>query len=343
MRHLTSLLAGLVLVAACDSRPNRAPPQRPAEGFKSDSKTFLMNAEDFDLATVLEMVKANSVSNAEEMEAAINGDSAINNVDIDGDGQIDYVFVKEGEQTEAGSTLEFWAVPSKSQNADEAQLIATTSFSKNAQTNETTVSGGYPDYVGGYDSHYYSYNMPHRQGMTMGQAMFLMWAFDRHRPMYYRPYSRSYYHPRPIYGRSALSSRRTSYRSTKKITTTSVQKKARPASYSKQPSVTKAKSKYSSSKYNTPKHKSSSLSSRKGQSTTFKKRDTAKPKKAATGFGGKKAAKPTTKPKSSGWFGSSGSSPKKKSSGWGSSGSSGSKPRSKPSRSKPSRSRSRRR
>jgi hypothetical protein len=283
-----------------------------------------MNAEDFDLATVLELVKNNQASNGEELEKIINGDSGINNVDIDGDGQIDYVFVKEGEQTEAGSTLQFWAVPSKTQDPEEAQLIATTSFSKDTQTNEITVAGGYPDYVSGYDNHYYSYRMPHRQGMTLGEAAFLLWAFDRHRPMYYRPYMSSYYVRRPYLSASIRTTRRTTYRTNNKITARTVQSGKRPASYAKQPSVTKAKSRYSSSKYAAPNKTSKTLGSRKNQSTAFSKRDKSKPQQKATGFGaGKK--------KKAGWS----SSPKKKS-GW------GTKPtRRSPTRRSPSRSRRR--
>lgn len=141
------------------------------------------------------MVKSNRVKSAEELEKAINSDNGINNVDVDKDGKIDYISVKEGRKGDAIS-LDLMAVPSGTQNPAEGVVVASITFSKNTQTNTVEVSGGYPNYVSGYQDNYYSYR---HNGLSFGEAMFLAWMFSPRTAYYYNPYYYRSYVPRPIY------------------------------------------------------------------------------------------------------------------------------------------------
>jgi len=264
-----------------------------------ETKSFLLNAEDFDLATITSLVRDNKVAGGEELEKLVNGDNGINNVDLDGDGQIDYIRVVESRPGDS-IVLDFVAAPA---NGEEA-TVSSLRFSHNTTTNQMHVSGGYPEYVRGYDSHYYNYHSPYRVGL--GTAMFYSWMYRPSRVMYVPGYARpSYYSPRARYSSSQMSTRRTSYRTQTKVSP--VKKAARPASYKSSKRATKTASKFKAS---SAKSSKKTFGSRAGKSKSFVKRDSSKTKKKATGFGAKPAK---TKSKSS-W-----GSPSKKKSSWGSS------------------------
>ena len=264
--------------------------------------TFLLNSDDFDLETVIGMVKGDGVGNIEELEKTINdASSGINNVDIDNDEKIDYVMVKENR--EGGNfSLEFLAVPSKSGKEDEASLIASMSIKKSGENVE--VSGGYPDYVAGHESNHYQYR---HSGMSFGQAIFLAYMFSP-RGMYYRPYGfYGAYSGRPYMSASQRSTTRSSYKKTTSTRVAPVKKQSKPAGYKSPASASKTKSKFSSGAIK-GKPGDKSLSSRKGQTKGYNQRSSSKPKQKATGFGGS-----SSKPKSRG----STSKPKSRSGGWG--------------------------
>lgn len=295
---LMCLLASFALVlAGCG--PDRA--RMTKEEIKHNS--FLLNSDDFDLETVIGIVKGNGVKNIEELEKTINdGSTGINNVDIDNDEKIDYVMVKENREGE-NFTLEFLAVPSKTGKEDEANLIASMSIKKSGEN--VNVSGGYPDYVAGHDTHHYHYSHAHH-GMSFGQALFLAYMFSP-RPMYYRPYGTFAYSPRPYMSASQRSTARSTYRSTTTTKVAPVKKQAKPANYKSPKSASKTKSRFNSGAIK-GKPGDKSLSSRKGQTTNYKQRSSSQPKKKATGFGGGNKSKPTSKPKSRSSWGRSSSS-----------------------------------
>lgn len=301
----------LVLAAGCDDKKSRTTTRTNVEG-----QSYLLSSDDFDLETVMGLIKDDKVKGAEELEKAINDDSGINNVDIDRDEKIDYVMVKEGRDGEA-LLLDFVAIPSSTEKEDEAETVASVRFTRDTQTSQVHVEGGYPSYVDGHHHHYYSYH--HRHGLSVGEALFIAWLFTPSRPLFYRPYSMGFYSPRPVYSSSSLASTRTSYRTSKSVGP--VQKSARPASY-KIASAQKAPSKWRQQAT----AKGGSLSSKRGSMKGFEARDSSKAKKSATGFGASKSSSGSAwgGKKSSGssvWGGSSGSSGSKKSSFGGSSGS----------------------
>jgi hypothetical protein len=255
----------------------------------------LLSFEDFDLETVVAVVKENKVNGAEELESFINSDNGINNVDVDKDGKIDYVRVVEGRDGQV-ITLDMSATPS---SGGEEVTVANLRFTQNTTSSEMVVEGAYPNYVRGYNDHYYSYHTPHRHGLTTGEALFLVWLMTPNRGMYVRPVPM--YQPRPVYTSSQLRSTRTTTRATTKVSP--VKRAKRPDSY-KVKSAQKTQSRL-----------------KKQQASQFKKRDVNKPKQKATGWGAKpskqkpKTTKPTQKRKS-GW-GSTPSRSRSRSRSWG--------------------------
>lgn len=313
-----ALSCSLVSVCGCDSKKSRTTTRTEVDG-----QSYLLSSEDFDLETVMALIKDDKVKGAEELEKTINDDNGINNVDIDRDDKIDYVMVKEGRDGEA-LLLDFVAIPSSTEKEDEAETVASVRFTRNTSTNQVHVEGGYPSYVDGHHHHYYSYH--HHHGIGVGEALFLAWLFTPSRPLFYRPYSVGFYSPRPIYSRSSLGTARSSYRS--KVSVSPVKKSTRPASYNiasaqKKPSRWRQKATASGG----------TLSSKSGAAKSFSARDSSKAKKSATGFGASKSSSGSAwgSKKSSGsgvWGKSSGSSSsgsRSKSSGWGSSSGSRSK------------------
>lgn len=273
------------------------------------TKSYLLNSNDFDLATITSMVRDNKVGSAEELEKFINSDNGVNNVDIDKDGNIDYIQVVENQGD--GIVLDFRAIPSKTGNVDEAVTVSTLRFSRNTATNEVEVSGGYPEYVDGHSNHYYNYRTPYRPGLSMGDALFLAWMFSPTRTVYAPVYRPGFYTPRVRYGSAQLASKRTTTRTTTKVSP--IKKASKPASYKSSKHASKTASKFKA----TSKAKGNSFSSRAGASKSYSKRSATKERKKATGFGASRK-KPSS---STGGWGSSSSS-KRKSSGWGSSSSS---------------------
>ena len=286
------VVLSILMAVGCNDTPpsSRVTPATQTQRTVSGS---LLSFSDFDLETVVGLVKQDKISGAEALEKFVNGDNGISNVDVDKDGKLDYIKVLEKHD---GKTilLDFVAVPSS--GGDEV-TVANLRFTQSTTSKEVVVQGGYPTYVEGHNQHYYSYRRP---GLSFGEAMFLAWMFTPNRSIYYRPMP--LYSPRPILTRSALSQRRTTTRTTTKVSP--VKSTAKPSNYSVK-SAQKTQSKLKS----------------KGVST-FNKRDATKPKQKASGFNKatkpvQQTSKPTVKP-----------APKKKST-WGT-----------PSRSKPSRSRS---
>lgn len=233
----------------------------------------LLSFEDFDLETVVAVVKENKVSGAEQLEDFINGNNGVNNVDTDKDGNIDYIRVIEGKDGQA-ITLDFSAKPS----SGEEVTVASLRFTQNTISNEMVVEGAYPNYVDGYNNHYYSYHTPH-YGMTTGEALFLMWLMTPNRAMYMRPMP--VYQSRPVYNRSQLQTTRATTRTTTKVSP--IKNVQRP------------------NNYNIKSAQKTQSHLKKQKVSQFKKRDANKVKSKATGWGAKSnTTKPTTK-KSSGW------------------------------------------
>jgi hypothetical protein len=276
---LVAFVAMTFVIAGCDSDRHYSR-QTTRTQTQKKVQASLLSFEDFDLETVIGLVKQDKVSGAEELEKFINSDNGISNVDTDKDGKLDYIRVVEGRD---GQTiiLDMVAVGSNKEEVTVANLR----FTHNATSNDMAVEGAYPSYVRGYDSHYYSYHQPHHHGMSAGQAMFLMWMMTPSRSMYMRPVPM--YTARPVYSRSQLQTTRQATRTTTKVS---------PIKNTQRPKDLKVKSaQKTQSRLN------------KQQATKFKKRDANRTKPKATSFGAKPsnkqpAARPSKPaPKSRSW------------------------------------------
>lgn len=301
MKILVPFAAACMVVVGCsDNSSTRSHSQSRSQRTVQGS---LLSFSDFDLETVVAVVKENKVNGAQELEKFINSDNGVNNVDVDKDGKIDYVRVVEG-RSGSNITLDMQAKPT---SGGEEVTVANLTFSQTAGSEQLTVQGGYPSYVDGHQNHHYSYSS-NRSGLSVGEAVFLAWLLSPGRTMYMQPYPT--YTPRPVYTSSNLQSRRTTTRTTTKVSP--VKSATKPSSYSIK-SAQKTQSRL----------KNTGVSS-------FQKRGSNE-KKAATGFSrtpsrsssssssNKPAAKPAPKKKSgSSWGRSSGSRSRSRS--WGRSG-----------------------
>ncbi len=152
-------------------------------------------ADDFDLSAVMGLIKNENLKDAEALEKKINEDNGINNVDIDKDGKVDYIQVRE-KRLDDGYAFEFYAIPSSTQNVDDGCVIATLAFSKDASSNQVEIVGTYPVYITDYDAyHYYWYEpypycSPYFAGPCVGGwPFFVGWVFWPTRPLFwYRPF-----------------------------------------------------------------------------------------------------------------------------------------------------------
>lgn len=248
--------------------------------------SYLMNTDAFDLEATVALVKDGKVKDAAELEQQINApESAINNVDLNGDGKIDFVGVQE-QKTEKGYTLDFVAQPSE--NKEDHSTIASVNVSQTAK--ETVVEGGYPSYVEGHASHYY-----HHVHHGIGDLLFYSWLFSPMHVPYVMPFYGGvgfYYAPRPVLAMNVVSTQRSTYRTNRGVS--SMKKTTAPKNFSSGiKSAQKTQAKISSpSKSNSP----SGLKSYKVQSKT----PTNTGGKSST-FGGSGAKKSTgsSTPKSS--------------------------------------------
>jgi hypothetical protein len=272
------------------------PPPRAVEGSSG------LSQESFDLQTTIALLRTNKVRDAQSLEAAINQTgSGLNNVDIDRDGQTDYIAIQE---TVSGNErhLSFMACPSSKQG--EPTKIASVTIRDAGQ--QVYVGGGYTSLVNGYDSVYYSYYVPR---MSLGDALFLSWVLSP-RPIWaYRPYA--YYGgwaPRPVLAPTVLRTTRTTYTTQTRVAP--VAKAAPPANYASTAAV-KAPSRFASPP------KGTGLTGTAGQMRDYRVDTGSKP--AGTAFGAARPAAPSavTRPSTS-WGGSSAARP---STSWGRGGS----------------------
>lgn len=248
------------------------------------SASYLVDSDAFDLQTVSALFQTGAVTDLNALEQKINDpNSGINNVDVDKDGQVDFVAAEEVQNTTGGKTVNFVAYPS-SKGGQDATTIATTTIAP-TPTGAVAVESGYSDAVQGYDQNYYRYEVA--PGPSFSSMLLLSYMLSPRPALYYHPYSyyTPLYHPHPLLTPSI----RTSYRSSFQTTThvSPVPKMVRPSSYT-------TPGKKAPSGYVSP-GKAGSISQGAGQMGDYKVNTS--PAKPATGFGGKPST-PAVAPKS---------------------------------------------
>lgn len=199
MKNLFIGLAFLMLLSSCGS--NQGYNQGYSNGGQvvvnqpnvSVTPTASNLGDNLNLQALGELVK--SSNNAQDIEQKLNQDQSINNLDLDGDGKVDYIKVTEyGDGNARGFSF------TVEQANGEKQEIATVDIQKNNNTATLNIQGNQQIYGQGayYQSNY-----------NFTDLMIMSYLFSYHRP-YYSPYRYGYY---PSYYHSYGCSPYSSYRS----------------------------------------------------------------------------------------------------------------------------------
>ena len=155
--------------------------------------------DNLNLQALGELVK-NSTS-AQDIEDKLNTTGSINNLDLDNDGNVDYIKVTEygsGNQRGFSFTVD---LPN-----NQSQEIATIEVNQGTNGAQMNIQGN--QYVYGNNAYYQSH-------YSLGDLMIMHYLFSYHRP-YYSPYHYGYY---PRYYRSYRSAPYSSYRTRVSTTT----------------------------------------------------------------------------------------------------------------------------
>jgi hypothetical protein len=258
--------------------------------------------DNLDLQALGELVK-NSTS-AQDVEDKLNQQGSINNLDLNNDGNVDYIKVTEyGEGNQKGFSFTV-DLPN-----NESQEIATIEVQKGSDGAQMNIQGNHQLYG---NNHYY------QSHYSLTDMMIMSYLFTYHRP-YYSPYRYGYY---PNYYRSYRSAPYSSYR-TRMATTTKTTRITRstPSTTTTTRSISSPNANKSSSSVTArAKSMAAPTSSQKSFSTT----STARQKPTTSGFGNKNrnTTSSSSKPKSSSSTSSSSSKSRSSGSNWGSSSSS---------------------
>jgi hypothetical protein len=193
------LMSGLFLMIGCDDHVNNIPTKTNTN---VNVESYLMSAEDLDLAAIITKVKAGDLKNPQDLEQFINLTPGINNIDLDQDQKIDEISVKE-EHVDGSIAFAIIAHPLSKPEVSVAEISVT----RNVTGGNVVISGSYPSYVHGYHEHYYNHTLT---GSVVGDMMFYHYIFNPH-TVYVHSYTPHYYQlPRVVVSRTSLVSVRTS-------------------------------------------------------------------------------------------------------------------------------------
>jgi hypothetical protein len=259
--------------------------------------------DNLDLRALGEIVK--SSSNPTEIERKLNADDGINNLDLDGDGNKDYLKVSEyGQGAEHGYSI---CAVLKDGEPEVANVIV------NTDSKQMSLNGN-PEYYGN--------NNTYQSSFSTTDFLLLAWLMQPHYTYYHSPYHYGYY------GYGYMPRRVVPYHSyySRPVIRTSV---THTYTVPKTRTVTKIKSPNSNNKSTLATKRVSNFSNATSSQKSFKVNSSNKSYKNSTGFGTNKSSntksnsgfgtssKPTSSPSKSTGFGSS--SKQSKSPGFGSS------------------------
>lgn len=120
-----------------------------------------IKGEDFDLETINYLIKKNKVKDAKALEKKINNHKEkINDIDIDGDGKVDYVKIVEIKKDDDTVVYEFHAVPSSTKDEKAAVVIAYVSMVPDKENKVLIVKANYAPVIVGHETIVYEYTTP---------------------------------------------------------------------------------------------------------------------------------------------------------------------------------------
>lgn len=144
------------IVAAADAKAEAAPTAVATAEVKAEIK-----GADLDLESVTYLVKKGKVKNAAELEKKINNrKEKINDIDIDGDGKVDYIKIVEVKKDDGVIVFELHAIPSSTKDESAAVVVAYVNFTPDKATGVLVVKATYAPVVVGHETIVYDYTVP---------------------------------------------------------------------------------------------------------------------------------------------------------------------------------------
>ena len=208
MKKLLLVLGLGLTFMSCDNHNSHVVVRQPRVVV---NPTTSMIGDNLDLESLGELVRRSG--NAQEIEDQLNSSSSINNLDLDGDGQVDYIRVTEiGDGMTRGFSFQV-ELPN-----GQVEEVATINIEQGGDMANMTIQGN-PSY---YGDHGYYHSSHHVSDMLL-----MAYLFSNHRP-YFSPYHYGSY-PRGYHSYRSVPS--TSYR-TRVTTRTTTTRTSRPSSVS---------------------------------------------------------------------------------------------------------------
>ncbi len=207
------LAASLTACGSCFSRPQPQYVQVPSQPNTNVTATSNLAGQNLDLQAVIALVK--QAKNGEDLERLINQPNSVNNLDLDGDGQVDYIRV---EEYQGGNTKNF----SLTAQLPSGQVQEVAQIQIEQQPNQQAVVQVQGNQTVYGPSVYYTSTFP------LASVLFLAWVFSPRPAIFISPYHYGYY---PSYYRVytpvPVATYRTTTRTyTRNVTTRQVQQPA---------------------------------------------------------------------------------------------------------------------
>jgi len=161
-------------------------------------------AKGLDLQALGELAKKSK--DAQTLENELNKENSINNLDLDGDGKVDYISVTEyGDDQNKGLSLTT-QIKNAETNKVDTQEVATIQFSKNTDnTGNMQIAG---------NQNVYGNNANYHSSFNSGDMLLMMYLFSYHpfyRSPFYYGYYPAYYHPYSRVPAGAYAARTSTY------------------------------------------------------------------------------------------------------------------------------------
>lgn len=207
MKRLIFLLPILLLSSCIGPCSAALPKQKSAD---VTSKTNQVSAKNFDLESIIGLIKQNKVKDMAQLEALINEqNTTLNNVDTDKDGKVDYVQVRE---TRKGDEIQFdfAAIASANATPKKAVPVASVTFKYVDADKRMHLTGNYADGVEGGNQQYRTTVV--QNGPSWGQMFFFAWLMTPSRPMFYQPHAYRNYHPHASHPQNSYQKRKQAFR-----------------------------------------------------------------------------------------------------------------------------------
>lgn len=311
MKLLLSAILAISLVS-CKDNQNRVYVQEPVQNDIVVTPTTSNIGENLDLQALGELVKQSN--SAEEIENKLNTSGSINNLDLNEDGQVDFIKVNEVNDNSGKGFVFLVDGPNGSSQ------VATISLSQSGDLANVNIQG---------NPQYYGSNSNYSTSHLVRDMMIMNYLYGGYHRPYYSPYRYGYY-PKTYH------SYRSSYSRPQTRTVTRTTTSRPSTTYTKTKSY--GNSSYKSRPVTSASERTKQMASPTRSQKSFKVTSPANSRPKTSGFGSSRSSSSSysgssSKPKSSSSYGSSSSSRS----------SFGSSSRSSSSRSSSSRSSSRRR